>query len=185
MEEGNTRVFVAAWRATDAGDATAVARLAGRLAQRTPSLVQHDFVQTVLPSQVAPPDREILADPGIRRLLVENFRQAASERNLGAVEDGATDVDQARHVLLGWLDDVLAFSRPWGFDPGDIAVPVLVWHGEDDVLLPVEHAHWLADRIPDSTLVTAPGAAHFGALVVLPSVLLWLRRFTPPRLSSA
>lgn len=35
----------------------------------------------------------------------------------------------------GWFDDDLCFVRPWGFDVASIRVPVLVWHGEQDLLL--------------------------------------------------
>ena len=32
----------------------------------------------------------------------------------------------------GWLDDHLAFAAPWGFELGDIKVPVSLWHGSAD-----------------------------------------------------
>jgi pimeloyl-ACP methyl ester carboxylesterase len=194
MGEANVRDYATAWRASDVpGDA---GLLASRLGRFTEDL-NRDFVHSVLGAQVPDADRQILADPGIRGLLIENFRQAvADERNLeavparGAADDGTTrDAAEAGgagvRVLLGWLDDTLAFSRSWGFCPEDITVPVLLWHGEDDVILPVEHSRWLAGRIPGATLVTEPGSAHFGALVVLPSVLQWLCRFTPRERSTA
>ena len=37
----------------------------------------------------------------------------------------------------------------------------------------MSHARWLANRIPSATVVQA-GAAHFGALDVLPDILRWL-----------
>lgn len=53
----------------------------------------------------------------------------------------------------GWLDDDLAFVRPWGFDPASLVdVPVALWQGEEDLMVPAEHASWLADKIPHADL---------------------------------
>jgi hypothetical protein len=35
----------------------------------------------------------------------------------------------------------------------------------------VSHVKWLAERIPNATVVVQAGAAHFGALDVLPDIL--------------
>jgi len=32
----------------------------------------------------------------------------------------------------GWVEDDLAFAKPWGFDLAAIAVPVHVWQGDLD-----------------------------------------------------
>ncbi len=48
----------------------------------------------------------------------------------------------------GWIDDDLAFARPWGFAVGEIARPTLIVHGSDDRFVPVSHGEWLAARIP-------------------------------------
>ncbi|MGP3632982.1 alpha/beta fold hydrolase [Streptomyces sp. 24-1644] len=100
-------------------------------------------------------DRGIVADAGIRAMLTRNFAEGL------------------RSSADGWVDDVMSFSTDWGFSPEDIASPVLLWHGEDDVFAPVSHTRWLAERIPGSELVVERGAAHFGALRVLTRVLGW------------
>jgi pimeloyl-ACP methyl ester carboxylesterase len=46
-----------------------------------------------------------------------------------------------------WEDDNAVY-RPWGFDVADIKASVSLWHGLQD-FLPVAHARWLADRIPE------------------------------------
>ena len=74
----------------------------------------------------------------------------------------------------GWIDDALAFWAPWGFDPAAVTAPVLLWHGARDNLSPVSHARWLAERMPTAAVVVQAGAAHFGALDVLPDILRWL-----------
>ncbi|HEY7177794.1 MAG TPA: alpha/beta fold hydrolase [Gaiella sp.] len=48
----------------------------------------------------------------------------------------------------GWLDDDLAFARDWGFALDEIAVPVVVWHGLHDAMVPTTHGEWLAAHVP-------------------------------------
>ena len=50
--------------------------------------------------------------------------------------------------LDGWVDDTLAFARPWGFDVESIRVPAAVWRGTDDQAVPADHAEWLLSHIP-------------------------------------
>ncbi len=56
--------------------------------------------------------------------------------------------EQAAHGVGGWVDDTLAFIRPWGFDLDAISVPVLLTHGAHDKSAPLNHGLWLAERIP-------------------------------------
>ncbi|MER5889256.1 alpha/beta hydrolase [Streptomyces sp. NPDC001941] len=101
-------------------------------------------------------DRMVVADAGVRSMLLRNYQEAL------------------RTSAYGWIDDALAFCSPWGFDPADITGPVLLWHGEQDVFSPVGHSRWLAGRIPNVTVELEPTAAHFAALHALPRVLTWL-----------
>ncbi|MCX4822061.1 alpha/beta hydrolase [Streptomyces sp. NBC_01142] len=101
-------------------------------------------------------DRMVVADAGVRSMLLRNYQEAL------------------RTSAYGWIDDALAFCSPWGFDPADIKNPVMLWHGEKDVFSPVGHSRWLAERIPGATAVLEPAAAHFDALHALPRILTWL-----------
>jgi pimeloyl-ACP methyl ester carboxylesterase len=101
-------------------------------------------------------DRRVVADRGIRLQLIATYAEAL------------------RTSDFGWIDDALAFCSPWGFDPGAVTVPVLLWHGASDIFSPASHAIWLADKIPSAAVVVQAGAAHFGALDVLPDILQWL-----------
>lgn len=47
----------------------------------------------------------------------------------------------------GWWDDGVAHLAPWGFDPAAVTVPVMVWHGRQDLFVPVTHGEWLAANI--------------------------------------
>jgi pimeloyl-ACP methyl ester carboxylesterase len=101
-------------------------------------------------------DKLIVADKDVRDLLAQNFFEGV------------------RHSAAGWIDDVLAFSSPWGFDVAGIKVPVYLWHGGRDVFSPVAHTEWLAERIPNREITCPPDRSHFGALEVVPTVLRWL-----------
>jgi pimeloyl-ACP methyl ester carboxylesterase len=110
----------------------------------------------VLTPEMPEADRRIVADESIRAGLAQNFFEGL------------------RISAEGWIDDVLAFCSPWGFDVSDIQAPVYLWHGGRDVFSPVAHTQWLARRIPNAMTEFPPDRAHFGALEMVPHVLMWL-----------
>jgi pimeloyl-ACP methyl ester carboxylesterase len=100
-------------------------------------------------------DRRILLDPARREL------------------DAIAEVEANRQAGEGWIDDDLALVRPWGFELESIAVPVRLWHGEADILIPPAHSRRLARRIPAAELVLVPGAGHW-LDADHPDMLAWL-----------
>jgi pimeloyl-ACP methyl ester carboxylesterase len=101
-------------------------------------------------------DKEVIGDIALRRIIAEVHADALSKN------------------IDGWVDDVVALSQPWGFDLSQIAAPVKLWAGHDDVFSPASHTRWLGKRIPYSDVEIAPKAAHFGAVSNLPRILSWV-----------
>jgi len=64
------------------------------------------------------------------------------------------------HGVDGWLDDDLAFTRPWGFELSALAVPTFLWQGSDDLMVPFAHGQWLAEQIPGVVAHLEQGEGH-------------------------
>jgi pimeloyl-ACP methyl ester carboxylesterase len=66
-----------------------------------------------------------------------------------------------RQGVIGIAYDIVATTvAPWGFDPRQVAAPVNLWYGEEDVLVPSLHGAWWQGAIPRGTLTVVPGAGH-------------------------
>ena len=90
-------------------------------------------------------DQAQLARPEIRQIIRESTPQ------------------QALNGVWGWVDDDLAFLRPWGFDVRDVSIPVLVEYGVTDVLVPAAHGEWLAANVPGCVVKLDDDAGHLGS----------------------
>jgi pimeloyl-ACP methyl ester carboxylesterase len=64
----------------------------------------------------------------------------------------------------GWIDDDIAFIQPWGFAPADISVPILIWQGDQDLMVPHAHSYWLEKHIPTGKLQFVPGHGHLSLI---------------------
>jgi pimeloyl-ACP methyl ester carboxylesterase len=120
-----------------------------------------------------------LNDP---QFLLEELRTQARHADIRVVDDIAirrlladTYVEGLKYGPYGWIDDVFALRRHWGFELQEIDVPVRLWHGEDDNFSPVSHTRWIASQIPGAEMQVQPGAAHFSAVEILPQILAWLK----------
>lgn len=124
--------------------------------------------------------RALAGEAAYRPMAEQLAREAvaAAERGGLAVADGYDLAESDRAVLAaqarspghlfrtkaaytggidGCVDDVLALTRPWGFDVAAIGVPVSIWYGPDDALCPRAHTDWLVEHIPAAEARELPG----------------------------
>jgi pimeloyl-ACP methyl ester carboxylesterase len=73
--------------------------------------------------------------------------------------------------VVGWRDDDLTMIRPWGFRVADISVPVAVWQGTEDQMVPFAHAEWLARHVPTARAHLEQGEGHLSLLAQMPRIL--------------
>jgi pimeloyl-ACP methyl ester carboxylesterase len=99
---------------------------------------------------------------GEARILVEFAREDAEQRAETTAGDplDASVFEQTRNGLFGWVDDELAFLRPWGFDLATIVTPMHLWYDPTETILPRQHAEWLAGRIKGAKLVPTNALGH-------------------------
>ncbi len=96
----------------------------------------------------SPADLAVL-DPGVSRWMAETFHRAAAQGVVGVRDDG------------------LAAVSDWGFDLAAITVPVAIWQGDADAMVPYAHGAWLAEHVPDARAHLLPGAGHLLAITHL------------------
>jgi pimeloyl-ACP methyl ester carboxylesterase len=106
-------------------------------------------------------DKELLARPEFRAMFLDDL------------------LNGARFHVGAPLADIILFTRPWGFEPADVTVPVRWWHGDSDHIVPHAHGEHLAARLPDCRLETIAGESHLGGMGVATEVLEELMALGP------
>ncbi|MFN3538673.1 MAG: alpha/beta fold hydrolase [Rhodococcus sp. (in: high G+C Gram-positive bacteria)] len=80
-----------------------------------------------------------------------------------------------RQGIVGWRDDDLTHTRPWGFDTSSIRTPVSIWQGSLDTMVPFAHARWLAANVAGAQAHLIEGEGHISLMSQLPAILKDLR----------
>ncbi len=101
----------------------------------------------ILGSGASSSDRLLFERTDVREMLFASWRQAL------------------RAGAEGPLAELQRFIVPWGFDPSAIEVPVHLWHGTDDTVVPVSHGHRYARSIKDVRSRFPAGEGHFSVPV--------------------
>lgn len=89
------------------------------------------------------PDRAVLQRPLVRAVLARSLEESV------------------RGGTAGVLSDLRTYTRPWGFDVGNLDLPVQSWHGQQDRTVPVEVARRLARRLPRCRFQVLDGEGHY------------------------
>jgi len=113
------------------------ATVAGREELERYLRAQADRMLSAEPDAIAEALRSLLSPPDLAVLTGEFAEYLHEATKVGIQEQ-----------LDGWIEDDFAFLDPWGFELGDIRVPVQLWHGAQDRFVPIAHGRWLAERIP-------------------------------------
>jgi pimeloyl-ACP methyl ester carboxylesterase len=87
-------------------------------------------------------ERKILSQPEVRRTQIDGIIEAFRQGTQGT----------ASELALG--------CRPWGFEVGEIQVPIHLWHGEADAMVPVGMGRYLAAHLPRCRARFIPGVGH-------------------------
>jgi pimeloyl-ACP methyl ester carboxylesterase len=113
-----------------------------------------DSLSGVGPEQLADAMRPHLSDVDARALTGE-----VAEFLLDSIRSGLAP------GVEGWVEDDVAFMAPWGFDLASIRVPVLIWQGGEDLMVPAAHGHWLRGHVAGAEGEVLPDEGHLTLFV--------------------
>jgi pimeloyl-ACP methyl ester carboxylesterase len=121
--------------------------------------------------------------------LLEHFSQLTGDTVVQGLDTVLSGVDRAAltglfadevavsmrravaHGIAGWRDDDLAFVQHWGFEPSGIQVPVAIWQGRQDRMVPFAHGQWLAAEIPTAQAHLYAEEGHLSLIMQVDRIL--------------
>jgi pimeloyl-ACP methyl ester carboxylesterase len=107
-----------------------------------------------------------LASDVDKRALTGDFADQLAESFRASVSTG----------IAGWRDDDLAFVADWGFPLDRFRVPVAIWQGAQDRMVPFEHGRWLAAHVAGAHVHLEPDEGHLSLIGKLEMILADLVR---------
>jgi len=113
--------------------------------------------------------------------IIEAFGDLLSDVDREALAGGlaAYLAESCRHALSagvdGWFDDDMAFLAGWGFSLDSVRVPVALYQGDQDRMVPFDHGRWLAGKVPGAEVHLLPGEGHISLLNRLDTIVAGLR----------
>jgi pimeloyl-ACP methyl ester carboxylesterase len=141
------------------------AAAAGRAAYET--FLEADFLPVLMADAddmadamggLLPEADRVAMDRGFTEWLTETFHRAGVQRVAGVLDDGQAAV------------------RSWGFDVADIRVPVGIYQGRADAMVPFAHGEWLAGHVPGAEAHLTDEDGHLTLVTRMPEILADLRR---------
>lgn len=87
-------------------------------------------------------DRQILGDPALRAVMIANAAEMYRQGNGGI------------------YDEALCLARPFGFPVGGVTVPVRIWHGAQDQVVPVGMGKYMERNIPNAVATYYRNEGH-------------------------
>ncbi|MBU1801904.1 MAG: alpha/beta hydrolase [Actinobacteria bacterium] len=101
-------------------------------------------------------DKDLLARPEFKAMFLDDL------------------LNGSRFQTSAPLNDLVLFTREWGFSPSDVTAPVVWWHGDADHIVPFAHGEHMVERLPDAQLRVIDGESHLGGLGIAQEVIATL-----------
>jgi pimeloyl-ACP methyl ester carboxylesterase len=73
--------------------------------------------------------------------------------------------------IVGAREDGLSLVEPWGFDLDRITVPVAVWQGRHDAMVPFSHGEWLAANVAGAKAHLLDDQGHLSLFAQIDAIL--------------
>lgn len=76
-----------------------------------------------------------------------------------------TLMETVKHCVKGAAWDIRMNVREWDFDPTEIQIPIVLFHGELDKNVPLTIVQQTVEKLPDAHLVTCPEDGHISTYI--------------------